>query len=337
LRVSVLGAGPAGSTAAYYLAKAGIDVELIDRVNFPRDKPCAGGLFNPQLYLKQFPHLESEKGFYVYKVKFSCGKYSAEYSSPKPLLMDILRKEFDYSLLQKATDVGAIFQRGTPADGDVVIDATGARRKNNYTRSGIGLAMDFKLKEKIDTVHIHYGFGGIFGYCWLYPKKGYVNIGIGAYLPQKNINKIYASYIDFLQNAGVVSLDNKHFKAKLLPFAPTGRYSSGKTLFVGDAAGFVRPGTGEGIYFAMLSGKIAALTIIEKKPFSWYEDRCREEFGKYLKLRIPILNRSLINKILEKAVRIFTKDELFLKMWAEDFFRLEYHNIGTPFLKNIFK
>ena len=64
MKVTVLGAGPAGSTAAYYLAKGGASVELIDKVEFPRDKPCAGGLFNPLLFEKEFPHVKKFPGKY---------------------------------------------------------------------------------------------------------------------------------------------------------------------------------------------------------------------------------------------------------------------------------
>src|SRR5512133_481128 len=42
--VLVVGAGPAGSTAAYRLARAGASVLLADKATFPRDKPCGGGL-----------------------------------------------------------------------------------------------------------------------------------------------------------------------------------------------------------------------------------------------------------------------------------------------------
>ena len=109
MKISILDAGPAGSTAAYYLAKNGIDVELIYKVKFPRDKPCAGGLFNPFLYSSEFPYIKEAEGKYIYKAKFYCGKYSAEYTSQKPLLKMFLRKDFDYFLFQKAINEGAKF------------------------------------------------------------------------------------------------------------------------------------------------------------------------------------------------------------------------------------
>jgi len=42
--VAVVGAGPAGSVAAYRLASAGVSVLLVDKASFPRDKPCGGGV-----------------------------------------------------------------------------------------------------------------------------------------------------------------------------------------------------------------------------------------------------------------------------------------------------
>src|SRR6266498_356562 len=57
-RVLVVGAGPAGATAALTLARAGVAVTLIDRASFPRNKPCGGGI--SFRVLRRFPHLERE-------------------------------------------------------------------------------------------------------------------------------------------------------------------------------------------------------------------------------------------------------------------------------------
>jgi len=345
VKISVIGAGPAGSTAAYFLAHAGIDVEIIDKQEFPRNKPCAGGLFNPLLYYKDFPWVESTVGKYIYKVKFYCGKHSAEYISKRPLLKLCLRKDFDYFLLKKALDEGAKFfvnKRPDP-ESDIIIKATGARNIKDYPEAGCCMVNNFKTDKAIDTVHIHYGFNGIKGYAWLYPKEGYANIGVGAYLPQDNIKVIYKNYIDFLVKNSVVSIRKKVYNGAIIPFAHIKRFYTKKSLIVGDAAGFVRPSTGEGIYFAMLSGKIAADTIINKRPLSSYERECRKrfgEFGGFGEWMNPVrfgFSTSFLNRILEKAVRISKKDDIFLKMVAQDFFRLEYHKFGKRFLRDIFK
>ncbi|MDQ3894381.1 MAG: FAD-dependent oxidoreductase, partial [Actinomycetota bacterium] len=51
----VVGAGPAGSTAAALLARSGLSVLLLDRARFPRDKPCGGGITGRAAQLLPFP------------------------------------------------------------------------------------------------------------------------------------------------------------------------------------------------------------------------------------------------------------------------------------------
>lgn len=332
IKISVLGAGPAGSTAAYFLAASGLDVELIDRVEFPRDKPCAGGLFNPLLYDREFPYLKGFDGKYIYRVRFSCGRYSATHTSEVPLLKMFVRKEFDYLLLKRALGAGAKFSVGKEPEGSILIDATGAKRAGDYPKAGACFVNDYETDRDIETVCIHYGFGGIKGYCWLYPKKGYANIGVGAYIPQRGLRAIYGEYIDFLERKGIVSVGQRSFRSCIIPFAPISHFYSTGRLVVGDAAGFVSPSTGEGIFFAMKSGKLAAQTIIEGRPFSWYEEQCRKAFNLYLKTNLLGRTRSLIIRILEKAVDIGSRDAIFLKMMAENFFRLGEHNPGLRFL-----
>ena len=61
--VIIVGAGPAGSTAAKFLSEKGYKILLLDKKKFPRDKPCAGGLtlrvLNRFPYLKEFDFIES--------------------------------------------------------------------------------------------------------------------------------------------------------------------------------------------------------------------------------------------------------------------------------------
>jgi len=337
MKVSVLGAGPAGSTAAYYLAGAGIEVELIDKKPFPRDKPCAGGLFNPLLYEEEFPHLKGISGKNVYRAQFSSGRYSFEWASEAPLVKTVLRKDFDHFLLRKAVEAGARFLVGENLRGEIVVDATGVRSPRHYREAGICLVHDFETERDIDTVYIHPCFEGIKGYCWLFPKHGYANIGVGAYLPQRDIRTIYKRYIDHLRNRGVITVSGYPSTAKLIPFAPIDRFYSRDRLIAGDAAGFVKPANGEGIYFAMLSGRIAARTISERRDFSWYEQQCREAFGRYLH---PVkFNRSrlLLRWATEKAVKIGSRDEDFSRIMVENFFRMHEYRLGAHFIRKILK
>ena len=337
VRVSVLGAGPAGSTAAYYLARQGVEVELLDRASFPRDKPCAGGLFNPLLYEREFPHLRTLSGATLYRVRFSGGNAAFGWESDQPLVKTVLREEFDHFLLNQAVAEGAHFvQNGNPI-GTVLIDARGVQPPKNYRAAGICLVSDLKTSRDFDTVHIDYCFGGIMGYAWAFPKRGYVNVGLGAYLPQRNIRGIYDLYIDTLRGRGIISSCAGICRAKIIPFSPAKRIFTDDTLVVGDAAGFVRPATGEGIFFAMLSGRIAAQTIIEQHAFSWYEQRCRESFGRFLKPTRFRWSRSLLRRTLETAVHIGSRDKDFARLLVENFFRVQDHRLGGQFIRRLFR
>jgi flavin-dependent dehydrogenase len=336
MKVTVIGAGPAGSTAAFYLAKAGCEVDLVDRVDFPREKACAGGLFNPLLFEKEFPHIRGIEGRDLCKVLFSYGTRSFQHEAARPLLRTVVRKEFDLLLLECARKAGACFSVGTPSlKSGIVIRATGVRPPADYKNAGICMEYDFPVEKDVDTIRVHYGFSGIKGYCWLYPKHGCANVGVGAYLPQKDIKDVFGRYIEHLEAEGIVLEKSPRSRASIIPFSPPKRPLGG--VLIGDAAGFVRPGTGEGIYFAMCSGKAAARMVTERQDEKWYRRECVRTFGRYLKSTVASLPPRLCNRVLEKAVKIGSKDQQFGKLLAEDFFRLGYHSLTGRFLLNIFR
>ena len=107
--VVVEGAGPAGATAAYYLALQGKKVALVDRAKFPRDKACGGGLC---VHIEEFDHIVSNwddfleskclRGI-VYGPDFT----PVDYVSEKPFFYNIRRLKFDNTLVQYAVEKGA--------------------------------------------------------------------------------------------------------------------------------------------------------------------------------------------------------------------------------------
>lgn len=340
--VSVLGAGPAGSTAAYYLARDGVEVDLVDRVPLPRDKPCAGGLFSPREYDREFPHLRELEGRNLHRVEFRCGenaasRVSAPWSSEEPLVRTVLRRDLDSFLQRRAVEAGAVFRVGSGPRYDAVIDATGAGPPGRYRRAGICLVNDFPADHDLDRVVVHYGFMGIMGYCWVFPKRGYLNVGVGASLPRPDVRLVYRAFLDHLEESGTAVLKNRDYRAGIIPFAPLPRFHQGETLVAGDAAGMVNPSTGEGIFFAMLSGKLAARTIVEGRDPAWYDRRCSEAFGACLRPAALGGNRRLLNVVLRRAIGLASRDQAFVRVLAENFFRLERRSPAWPFLRGMLR
>jgi len=109
--VIVCGGGPAGSTTAFYAAKAGMKVLLLDKSKFPRDKAC-GGLLTARLF-DELPELEKyikpiiecpSRDVNLYSPSM---KYQIDYEFPVGTPWNITRTVFDNAVLEAARDVGA--------------------------------------------------------------------------------------------------------------------------------------------------------------------------------------------------------------------------------------
>ena len=125
--------------------------------------------------------------------------------------------------------------------------------------------------DRPDVLWVAYAYDGLDGYSYVFPKTHHVNVGIGCLLSH------YDAHVDAhpydLQQEFVASLvgrgvlhgrsDRRHFTPYLIPVGgPLPRAHHGRVLFAGDAGGFVHAVTAEGIYYAMVSGELAARAVI---------------------------------------------------------------------------
>ena len=145
-------------------------------------------------------------------------------------------------------------------------------KKRNYF--GLAVLEEFEIKNKTIkeffsnkyVCHINHRFGNVAGYGWVFPKKNSVNIGIVDYqkIGEKSKNytlkRVFKKYLLKLQEINTIpkNLTSRQIKGGLLPFQPIQKTYSNHVLLSGDAAGFINPLTGEGIYYALSSGEIAA-------------------------------------------------------------------------------
>src|SRR5882757_9100904 len=110
--VAIVGGGPAGSTAAYRLARAGATVLLVDRATFPRDKPCGGGVTGRAARLLPFsidPVVEDVVDRLECRLQYGP---RFERSSRAPLALMTQRRRLDHFLLEKAAEAGADVRDG---------------------------------------------------------------------------------------------------------------------------------------------------------------------------------------------------------------------------------
>lgn len=286
--VIIAGAGPAGSTAAYYLSRKGVRVLILEKEFFPRYKSCGGGLTYKTTRMLPYDIstvIERE----VKKLTFS-SKYKEEFtkSSDNVLITTVMRDRFDAFLLERAINEGTEIKYGVKVTsvinegsyarvhsnrGDytakLMIGADGANsitaRMEGLTMRNMymGFAIEYELEvspaimdKHSGTIHLDWGTLPT-GYAWIFPKKDHISVGVGCHQSLAPHLKKY--YSKFIANKGIGPARVISVKGHPLPSGNMENIiSSGSVLLAGDAAGLVDPLTGEGLYYAISSGRIAA-------------------------------------------------------------------------------
>ena len=349
--VLVVGAGPAGATAARTLARAGVTVRLLDRSTFPRSKPCGGGISFRVLI--RFPYLEQELGRIAthrvarFHLEGAPGE-SMTIESDEPSALMIRRLEFDELLVSLAVQAGAELVTGaeivqaTSTDDRVEVVARDGRRftapfviaadgvhsviarrlgiNPGWPASSIALDMMEETSRDVlrdrdpSTLWVAYGYAPSGngrdvapeedrrrtpqGYAYVFPKRDHVNVGIGYVLAHYRESIGTAPYdlqrglVDHLRGRAVIEGESirRNFTPALIPVGgPLRRPGRDRVLVAGDAGGFVNGVTAEGIYYAMVSGELAAKSLIETTPRSVhtlarrYRRACDHEIGAELR------------------------------------------------------
>ena len=308
--IAVIGGGPSGAVAAAILASAGLSTILIER-NFDNVKPCGGAI--PLGLIEEFniPAELIEKKLSRMKARSPKGRI-IDMKMPNGYVGMVCREKFDRYLRVEAEKAGAVVVEGlvkfishsddgfvintlnnkvAPLHASRIIGADGANSKTadelHFPPSELKvIAMQQRFKytpsiQKFSNI-VEIWFDGEVSpdfYGWIFPKADHLAIGTGTKDNKHNIKALQKRFVEKIGITDTPYLD----EAAKIPMKPRKSFTQEKVILVGDAAGLVTPANGEGIFFAMRSGKLGALAMIENHkhgtPLKNYEKEFRKLYA----------------------------------------------------------
>jgi len=289
----VVGAGPGGSRAAAAALAGGLEVLQLDAARFPRVKPCAGGLTPKALQVLPPEAGASLCGEYRdFEFNAWRGRRTV-FSFQAPVVSMVERPELDARLVaENRARPGFVFQDGepvralewtgerfrvrTPSGTFEARQLVGADGANGIVNRAFGLArprgralaLELNLPRarlRADPIGLPcFDFGALGrGYGWVFPKERLVSVGL--YTLERGIKDLRARLLAYLEAKGLrLRGDLPPFEAHTIPLGGHGLRASDLPLYlVGDAGGFADALTGEGIYHALESGRVAGETALD--------------------------------------------------------------------------
>jgi len=322
--IIIIGAGPAGALPAKLLSDAGYSVLLFDH-RAPWEKPC-GGILGPDI-----PEDMLNMNTFAYPINTYPGIH---YESPrkeekfiktgKPFSV-VSRRHLGNHLLDRAIEAGTDFRRekvlsleyknqnwqvntgGKTYSADIIIGAdgaTGITRKNvsrPFGKKNLNQSCGYFMKGIPKDICIM-KFLDIQGYLWIVSCPSHTSAGILAKFGTVKGNELFQRLDNFLAEKFPDAEIIEPYAALIPAFEDKESFDEpccGKNwLLTGDAAGHNNPVLGEGIYYALESGRLAAEAIISRDIQS-YENRWREAYGRQL------CQAAEYNNKLSKTVKVF--------------------------------
>lgn len=299
--VLIVGGGPSGSTCARHLRKHGLDVVVLDRAQFPRDKVCTGWITpaiveSLELDTAEFARehvLQPFTGFITGLI----GQRGLRTDYGRTVSYGIRRCEFDDYLLRRS---GAPLRLGESLkslrpEGDrwiandvisarLVIGAGGhfcpvaklVARRDEATDDPVVLAQEAEFlipEEARAACPVSGEFPELYfcpdlaGYGWIVRKGDYLNIGLGRE-HERNLSGHVEDFVKFLRETGRLTVEiPQAFKGhayRLRRYAPPIQVPPG-VLLIGDAIGLAYPQSGEGIRPSIESGLLAGELIVQAR------------------------------------------------------------------------
>jgi len=317
VEVLIVGGGPAGSACAATLVAAGRDVLVLDRHDFPRDKPCAGWI-TPEVVARLGLRLDEYAAASTLQPisRFRIGRIGSrvvDVDYGAPVSYGILRREFDTELLRRSGARSELGERVADVRREgrewvlngrfaapILVGAGGhfcpvARLVNGPApRETPVLAqeVEFRLEgPALDGCRVEperpelYFSPDLRGYGWCFRKGAHLNVGLGRRDRQALPQHLEAFLAWLVRERRIAAAPKAGWRghAYLVREAAARRLAGDGALLVGDAAGLAFAASGEGILPAVVSGQVAAEAILEETDAARrgrrYSERLAERLG----------------------------------------------------------
>lgn len=280
----IVGAGPAGGTAAYHLAKRGRSVLVLEKDALPRYKPCSGGVSPAiaQWFDFDFSPVISKK---VNTIRYTWklgDPVDATLNTPEPMWM-VRRDEFDHFLIKQAQQAGAELKDNTAVTG---IEFKGDHWQVNTTEGAIAgrylIAADgasgpmakwlgFKDRQTrmgavmeiphADATTAQFDFGSVKnGFIWNLPKADGFSAGTAIFRGNDRVD-LQSALTDYAKKAGLNPAGTQIHTHAIAFWDGDQTLHTRNAVLAGESASLVDPMTAEGIRPSMFSGMKAAAAI----------------------------------------------------------------------------
>ena len=343
--VVVIGAGPAGSLAARRLAASGHDVLLIEEHDDVGEPVHCTGLVGHDAFGEfDLPHqlILGRAG----TVRFwGAGGESVRVKGDRVSAAVIDRRALDAHLADTAVAAGAELRRGCraeritvdsrgvriitnahvqPIDARAVVLACGANYRFHRTL-GLGLPRLFLQSAQVEAPfetmsEIEVRFGRHVaprGFAWAVPvdRQGAAFVRLGLMSADRSRERFRAFSTLMAERAGCDPRALPAPRLKMLPLAPVSKTYAARVVAVGDAAGLVKPTTGGGIYYGLITGSLAADVLdhalstdrLGERSLARYETRWKTRLGQEIRVGMAFrriaagLDDSSIDKLVDLA------------------------------------
>jgi geranylgeranyl reductase family protein len=288
LDVAIIGGGPGGLFAAIRLARAGFSVSVLEEHITPGEPVHCTGILAAEAYTEfELPDTSILNELTSLRL-FSPGGKIVSYTTDTVQAVVVDRKHFDQTMSVQARNAGvqlvqAYNVQDIRSTGDsICIGGTGLPSIHsracilacgaNYKlqrKLGIGLPpmflrtaqIELPVREPQPSVEIHFGMDiAPHGFAWAVPVRRpsghYARIGL---MCERSSLAYFDRFLERIRDRWALEYDAKQKpRLKVLPMAPIRRTYLDRILVIGDAAGIVKPTTGGGIYYSVLSASLAA-------------------------------------------------------------------------------